>query len=138
MNNEHLYWLQALSLHPANERLRTLLNEAVADKAGHPDDISDVIEELATYCRYGRTQTVKQWLSGTARVPLERLPAICDYFGLPLGLLTPLWLAGEATGALADNLYASVEPKITDDELKLVELARSIFEPDIAELISED
>ena len=127
MKIEDLWTLTNYEEEPQADRLRLLLKAAIEACVDSATDTRDAEEILATHLGYARPNTVRLWIKGTTRIPLDRLPDIAEFTGVPLSIWTAFWMGREAEGEHAEALYQAVRPKVTDNEFQLILRAREAY-----------
>lgn len=112
---------------PAKQRFTALIRILTEDEG---------IEPLAHHLGYSTPGAMRVWLRMN-RAPLNRLPAIADFLGCDLGLLSSLWLVQQADTADAEAFFDATKPKVTDPELKILDAAREATWDNVEEKADE-
>lgn len=120
MNNTN--WLDDL---PADQRLGAYLEDLLSG-----DNFDRKVSDLAAALGYSRPLTIRQWISGTAKVPLKALTVIAAQLGRDVADILPLWVAQAMGDADDDRLYKACKRMLSQWEFSLVAVARDIYAAD--------
>ena len=103
-------------------------------------------EEIATKLGYTSPNIISMWRTGRTRVPLDRLPGLCEILNVDISYLLPLWIEQYGKDKAYSLVLHAIKNSVSDSELQLVEAVREtsngrnfILKPDadkgVAELI---
>jgi hypothetical protein len=89
------------------------------------DDYDERLEKLSTTLGYQNSNTVKQWVSRKAKVPLRHVTPLSDFFNCDISEILPLWLSQELPDDV--HLYRAGQRMLSVWEFMLVNVARDVY-----------
>lgn len=106
---------------PPRRRMARFLEVAFKHRRKTPED-------LANHLGYSRDTMVKQWMRGSAKVPLNQISSISMFFEIDVADILPCWLAQEVPD---DELMMLTAGRILGVwEMLLVHAARDVYGAD--------